>query len=194
MLKKRNGFSFGNGEQHEKSSTSDSGRLNKILRYNTTPTSMTNSNKNEEQPEDILADSMIFQQKEAPPVWKRKRFHFIIGLSVGLLAAYGASTTPTAQTHLNELQSYLALQIAEMIPVTDMVDEIFGNVTSFFTPVPSSDQSFMPALTFRDEMDLKPHFPVVLIPGIISSGLESWGTSEKSRRFFRKRMWGTTSK
>lgn len=43
-------------------------------------------------------------------------------------------------------------------------------------------------------MDLKPHHPVVLIPGIISSGLESWGTSEKSRKFFRKRMWGTTSK
>lgn len=43
-------------------------------------------------------------------------------------------------------------------------------------------------------MGLKPHFPVVLIPGIISSGLESWGTSEKSLKFFRKRMWGTTSK
>lgn len=46
----------------------------------------------------------------------------------------------------------------------------------------------------RSELDLKPHYPVVLIPGIISSGLESWGTAEKSRRFFRKRMWGTTSK
>ncbi|RCH82537.1 hypothetical protein CU098_003946, partial [Rhizopus stolonifer] len=44
-----------------------------------------------------------------------------------------------------------------------------------------------------EEMDLKPHFPVVLIPGIISSGLESWGSAEKSRRFFRKRMWGTTT-
>lgn len=188
MLKKRNGFSFGNGEHHEKHSA-DSGKLDKILRYNTAPTL-----HKEEQPEDILADSLMFQQKEAPPVWKRKRFHFIIGLSVGLVAAYGASTTPTAQTHLNELQTYLALQIAEMIPVTDMVDEIFGNLTNFFTPVPSSDQSFMPALAYKDKMGLKPHYPVVLIPGIISSGLESWGTSEKSQRFFRKRMWGTTSK
>jgi phospholipid:diacylglycerol acyltransferase len=33
-----------------------------------------------------------------------------------------------------------------------------------------------------------------MIPGIVSSGLESWGTSEKSRKNFRKRMWGTMSK
>lgn len=45
----------------------------------------------------------------------------------------------------------------------------------------------------RDELDLKPHFPVVMIPGIVSSGLESWGTSEKSKKYFRKRMWGTMS-
>ncbi|GAA5803772.1 hypothetical protein HPULCUR_009256 [Helicostylum pulchrum] len=191
MVKKRNGFPFSNGEEHVKTVTTDSSRIIKVLRYNSTPAEIAAGTK--EQPEDILADSMIFQQKEAPPVWKRKRFHFIIGLSVGLLAAYGASTTPTAQTHLNELQSYLALQIADMIPVTDIVDEIFGNLTNFFTPVPSSDQSFMPAIKYKEEMDLKPHFPVVLIPGIISSGLESWGTSEKSLRFFRKRMWGTTT-
>jgi len=161
-----------------------------VLRYTTT-------NLKQEQPEDILADSIIFQA-EKPPIWKRKRFHFIIGLSVGLIAAYGASTTPVAQTHLNDLQSYLSLQLSEMdwdkiMPVTDMVDELFGNVTNFFTPTPSSDQPFMPALEYRETLDLKPHFPVVLIPGIISSGLESWGTLEKSKRFFRKRMWGTTS-
>jgi phospholipid:diacylglycerol acyltransferase len=49
-------------------------------------------------------------------------------------------------------------------------------------------------MEYREEMDLKPHYPVVLIPGVISSGLESWGTLEKSRKFFRKRMWGTASK
>jgi phospholipid:diacylglycerol acyltransferase len=144
MLKKRNGFTFDeNAEKHAATSDSSVG-LKKVLRY---------TNRKYEQPEDILADSIIFRQEKSP-VWKRKRFHFIIGLSVGLLAAYGASTTPVAQTHINELQSYLALQIADMdlakmIPVTDLVDEIFGNVTSFFTPVPSSDQAFMPALTYK---------------------------------------------
>ncbi|KFY47513.1 hypothetical protein V496_10604 [Pseudogymnoascus sp. VKM F-4515 (FW-2607)] len=33
--------------------------------------------------------------------------------------------------------------------------------------------------------------PVVMIPGVISSGLESWGTSNVSRPYFRKRLWGS---
>lgn len=41
---------------------------------------------------------------------------------------------------------------------------------------------------------MKPQFPVVMIPGIVSSGLESWGTSEQSKKYFRKRLWGTMSK
>ncbi|KAF7721678.1 hypothetical protein EC973_004299 [Apophysomyces ossiformis] len=153
-------------------------------------------------PEDIMADAnKIFkqqQQEEKPPFWKRRRFHFIVGLGLGLLATYGASTTPIAQTHLNELQSYLALQLADvdiasMLPVTDAVDDLFGNFTKFLKPAPSSEIPFMPALLHKEELELKPHFPVVMIPGIVSSGLESWSTSETSRKYFRKRMWGTTT-
>ncbi|GES89222.1 phospholipid:diacylglycerol acyltransferase [Rhizophagus clarus] len=40
---------------------------------------------------------------------------------------------------------------------------------------------------------VKSNFPVVLIPGIVSTGLESWSTSNCSRPYFRKRMWGTTT-
>jgi phospholipid:diacylglycerol acyltransferase len=35
--------------------------------------------------------------------------------------------------------------------------------------------------------------PVIMIPGVISTGLESWGTGEKSRPYFRKRLWGSWS-
>ncbi|KAI9707081.1 MAG: hypothetical protein M1836_000041 [Candelina mexicana] len=35
--------------------------------------------------------------------------------------------------------------------------------------------------------------PVIMIPGVISTGLESWGTHEKSRQYFRKRLWGSWS-
>lgn len=30
-----------------------------------------------------------------------------------------------------------------------------------------------------------------MIPGVISTGLESWGTEDKSRQYFRKRLWGS---
>jgi phospholipid:diacylglycerol acyltransferase len=37
------------------------------------------------------------------------------------------------------------------------------------------------------------YHPVIMIPGVISTGLESWGTEEKSRQYFRKRPWGSWS-
>ncbi|PFH53776.1 hypothetical protein AMATHDRAFT_136887 [Amanita thiersii Skay4041] len=32
--------------------------------------------------------------------------------------------------------------------------------------------------------------PVILIPGVISTGLESWSTSPEYRQFFRQKLWG----
>ena len=32
-----------------------------------------------------------------------------------------------------------------------------------------------------------------MIPGVVSTGLESWGTEEASRQYFRKRLWGSWS-
>ncbi|CAD6502960.1 BgTH12-02634 [Blumeria graminis f. sp. triticale] len=34
---------------------------------------------------------------------------------------------------------------------------------------------------------------VIMIPGVISTGLESWGTTNNSRQYFRKRLWGSWS-
>lgn len=51
--------------------------------------------------------------------------------------------------------------------------------------------------TVGDEMvaryALEKNHPVILIPGIVSTGLESWGTDSVSRAFFRKRLWGTST-
>ncbi|KAI9738183.1 MAG: hypothetical protein M1834_008681 [Cirrosporium novae-zelandiae] len=33
--------------------------------------------------------------------------------------------------------------------------------------------------------------PVIMVPGVISTGLESWGTEVHSRPYFRKRLWGS---
>ena len=51
--------------------------------------------------------------------------------------------------------------------------------------------------TVGDEMvaryALEKNHPVILVPGIVSTGLESWGTDGVSRGFFRKRLWGTST-
>jgi phospholipid:diacylglycerol acyltransferase len=96
------------------------------------------------QPEDILGDSGLFKPKQQQPFWKRKRFNFVIGVTVGLLATYCASTTPTA----NDLQSYLALQLADMDLTSAGVamDDLFGNFTNFFNPSTiATEETFMPA-------------------------------------------------
>ncbi|EPE34327.1 alpha/beta-Hydrolase [Glarea lozoyensis ATCC 20868] len=40
---------------------------------------------------------------------------------------------------------------------------------------------------------VKAHHPVIMVPGVISTGLESWGTTNSSRQYFRKRLWGSWS-
>ncbi|KAG1781897.1 Lecithin:cholesterol acyltransferase-domain-containing protein [Suillus placidus] len=37
---------------------------------------------------------------------------------------------------------------------------------------------------------LTAHYPIVLVPGIVSTGLESWSTSPEYRAFFREKLWG----
>lgn len=53
-----------------------------------------------------------------------------------------------------------------------------------------SYDSFAVGLHARNEGIHAVH-PVIMIPGVISSGLESWGTEEESRQYFRKRLWGS---
>jgi len=38
---------------------------------------------------------------------------------------------------------------------------------------------------------LSAHHPIIMVPGVISTGLESWGTANISRSYFRKRLWGS---
>ncbi|KAF2802030.1 Phospholipid:diacylglycerol acyltransferase [Mytilinidion resinicola] len=50
--------------------------------------------------------------------------------------------------------------------------------------------SFAVGLHARSE-GIQAKHPVIMIPGVISTGLESWGTEESSRQYFRKRLWGS---
>jgi phospholipid:diacylglycerol acyltransferase len=52
--------------------------------------------------------------------------------------------------------------------------------------------SFSAGLKLRKEGISAAH-PVIMIPGVISTGLESWGTEQDSRQYFRKRLWGSWS-
>lgn len=53
-----------------------------------------------------------------------------------------------------------------------------------------SYDAFSVGLKARSE-GLDAHHPMIMIPGVISTGLESWGTANVSRPYFRKRLWGS---
>jgi len=52
--------------------------------------------------------------------------------------------------------------------------------------------SFSVGLHARSQ-GIEAKYPVIMIPGVISTGLESWGTEPQSRQYFRKRLWGSWS-
>jgi phospholipid:diacylglycerol acyltransferase len=52
--------------------------------------------------------------------------------------------------------------------------------------------SFSVGLQLQSEGISADH-PVIMVPGVISTGLESWSTGPKSRPYFRKRLWGSWS-
>lgn len=52
--------------------------------------------------------------------------------------------------------------------------------------------SFAVGLHAKSE-GIEAYHPVIMVPGVISTGLESWGTEDDSRQYFRKRLWGSWS-
>lgn len=43
------------------------------------------------------------------------------------------------------------------------------------------------------QFGLKQDHPIILLPGIVSTGLESWSTEPVARPLFRSRLWGTST-
>ncbi|KIH89121.1 hypothetical protein SPBR_07521 [Sporothrix brasiliensis 5110] len=71
--------------------------------------------------------------------------------------------------------------------VTDMRDLVNGE-RDFL----DSSDAFSVGLKVKAE-GLGVNHSVIMIPGVISTGLESWGTANDSRQYFRKRLWGSWS-
>lgn len=71
--------------------------------------------------------------------------------------------------------------------VFDYVDNLFESSRRIFE---SKDFKVGAELA---EQGYRPEFPVIMLPGIVSTGLESWSTAEEDASFFRQRLWGTGS-
>ncbi|TLS23562.1 uncharacterized protein PpBr36_06697 [Pyricularia pennisetigena] len=120
---------------------------------------------------------------------RRNTFIFLLGSLSGIIAAGFAKTNDLIDfPELGDLGMSMD-SLLDVLPaglVKDMSDLVRGE-RDF---VDSSSEPFSVGVKAKAE-GLQAHFPVVMVPGVISTGLESWGTANSSRPYFRKRLWGS---
>ncbi|KAI2469152.1 LACT-domain-containing protein [Annulohypoxylon bovei var. microspora] len=118
---------------------------------------------------------------------RRNTFIFLMGILFGLIGA-GFLAKNNDLIELPEIGELSMDSFLDVLPaglVKDMRDLVKGE-----RDFVDSYDTFSVGLKARSE-GLSVHHPIIMIPGVISTGLESWGTTNISRPYFRKRLWGS---
>ncbi|KAJ7874819.1 phospholipid:diacylglycerol acyltransferase [Mycena olivaceomarginata] len=125
--------------------------------------------------------------KKPRPIFAMRRVLFPLGIFLGALLAFDL------HAHLSLLLGEYELAMPE-IPGLDLrrVESEWQRLRSNIPEVwkfnvDGREFQVGEAMSARG---LSAHYPVVLIPGIISTGLESWSTEPEYRPFFRQKVWG----
>ncbi|GAA5934883.1 hypothetical protein JCM1841_002853 [Sporobolomyces salmonicolor] len=147
-----------------------------------------------------LSDSFLAALNSKPlepkKTWgKKRRLYFLLGGLLGLFSGWlFTEGDPLASLASLDLDSFTSFDLQALI--ADMPSLGALNVTEMLAPgrewLNSRTTNFEVGRDAKDRGLHKKH-AVVLVPGIVSSGLESWSTSPDAAGFFRKRIWASTS-
>ncbi|KEY64383.1 hypothetical protein S7711_06412 [Stachybotrys chartarum IBT 7711] len=112
---------------------------------------------------------------------------FLLGSLFGILAAgfFAKSNDLIDFPEIGDLSMDSLFDVMPAALVRDMRDMVQGE-----RDLTDSYDSFSVGLKARAE-GLNAQHPIIMVPGVISTGLESWGTANISRPYFRKRLWGS---
>lgn len=148
-------------------------------------------------------------EDEQEPIVLKKRLHqsrrviFVLGALIGLFGAVFFSTSPESSM-LKDIDKYVGFESfsvsdylgdwKEMMPTSlQSIVSDFGD--SEGESLKSSAESFSVGKRLLSEENLQAKHNVVMVPGVISTGIESWGLSTDgecpSMNHFRKRLWGS---
>ncbi|KAL1736356.1 Lecithin:cholesterol acyltransferase-domain-containing protein [Schizophyllum commune] len=135
-------------------------------------------------------------QKHGPRPWyQTKRVWFPFGILVGI----GIASMFVTESHIEEMQASFQLFLDEYGVLPDLPELNFTTVQLEFARLRDSIPEVWKLNTDGREFKvgeeakargLNAQHPVVLIPGVISTGLESWSTAPEYRPFFREKVWG----
>ncbi|KAI1979587.1 phospholipid:diacylglycerol acyltransferase [Ophidiomyces ophidiicola] len=146
--------------------------------------------RNETLEASLIASSQQQQQPhECAPKRRSKRRN---GLIFGLGGLFGLCVALFFANH-NEVISLDGLMDLNLDSLIDVIPAGILKDASEFSKQERdaiSSDAFSVGLNLQAQ-GLHAQHPVIMIPGVISTGLESWGTDEKSRQYFRKRLWGS---
>ncbi|GAA5845245.1 hypothetical protein JCM3766R1_003369 [Sporobolomyces carnicolor] len=148
-----------------------------------------------------LSDSFLaalhaapFEPQKQKGVAKKRRLWFLVGGLLGILGGWllteGDPLNSFSNFDMDNISSYLDLQNIDLPALSGL------NLSELVAPgrdwLNSRTNSFEVGREAKKRGLTKKH-AVILIPGIVSSGLESWSTAPDAASFFRKRIWASTS-
>ncbi|EKM80728.1 hypothetical protein AGABI1DRAFT_71227 [Agaricus bisporus var. burnettii JB137-S8] len=130
------------------------------------------------------------------PWWRTGRFLFPLGMLIGTLLGF----TFVEPQDLHDFHAQLSILMTEYgVDFPQLPDFDFSRVEVEWQRLRNSipevwkfnndGREFKVGEAMKAK-NLSAEYPVVLIPGIISTGLESWSTSPDYRAFFREKLWG----
>ncbi|CAO1623472.1 unnamed protein product [Jaminaea pallidilutea] len=145
-------------------------------------------------PEDIYASKQR-------GLTRYRRLFFLVGTVLGAAVAWLAAQNAGMERHVNSLRHVLDDQLLSLGVDFSQLDFSLRMPKEFAElgdNLFSGPKEWLATKDFRVGRSLaqqgyKAEHPVVLMPGIISTGLESWTANEDMSGYFRKRLWGTTT-
>ncbi|KAH8096763.1 Lecithin:cholesterol acyltransferase-domain-containing protein [Cristinia sonorae] len=128
--------------------------------------------------------------------FSKRRFLFPLGIILGVLMGFiliQPTDLPDIQTHLTLLLDEFGISLPQLPQIDLSIVE--SEWRRLRNSIPEPWKLNNNGLEFKVGEDIAARglgakYPVVLVPGIISTGLESWSTSPEYRTFFRQKVWG----
>ncbi|KIK61203.1 hypothetical protein GYMLUDRAFT_43281 [Collybiopsis luxurians FD-317 M1] len=143
----------------------------------------------------LLKEVHELKRKRSRSVFATRRFLFPLGVFFGILLAF-AFVQPS---DIQDMHAQIMLFMDQYDIIPQWPDFDFSRVESEWNRLRSNipevwkfnrdGREFQVGEAMKAR-GLDAEYPVVLIPGVISTGLESWSTTPEYRPFFREKLWG----
>ena len=163
-------------------------RLGRALRISPSPSTSRDNTPEPGEDVKLVSTKKLDKLLKRRPSKKRYGLIFSLGGLVGLVIALFLAQ----QNDVVALQGLLGVNLESIMDVLPAGVIKDAKDLSKAERETTNYDSFQVGLHLQSQ-GIKAHHHVIMIPGVISTGLESWSTGEKSRQYFRKRLWGSWS-